>query len=82
MAERQLELYEGTTDFDYYYGLAAIDAGELSKEIFALQRVLYRYPDFVAAELELARGYYLLGQNNLARDHFDRCSSKIRRIRS
>lgn len=65
-----IEAEEGELNFDYYYGMAAIDAGEVSRGVFALERVLYLKPNFQAAQLELARGYFLLEQYDLAKQTF------------
>lgn len=61
---------EGTPDFDFFYGMAAIDTGKIAEGSFALERVLYSNPEFQTARLELARAYYLLEQYPLARRHF------------
>ena len=61
---------EGTPDFDFFYGMAAIDTGRIAEGTFALERVLYSNPKFQTARLELARAYYMLGQYPLARRHF------------
>jgi tetratricopeptide (TPR) repeat protein len=66
----QLEEWEGDAEFDYHYGMAAVDAGYLSRGIFALERVLYQQPNNRAAELEIARAYYMLEHYPLARQYF------------
>lgn len=63
---------EGDLDFDFYYGLAAIETGNLSEGVFALERVVMRRPGAQRARLELARGYYLMGEYERANHHFDR----------
>jgi len=65
-----VEEQEGELNFDYYYGMAAIDAGEVSRGVFALERVLYLKPGMQSAQLELARGYFLLEQYALAKELF------------
>ncbi|MBA3581256.1 MAG: DUF560 domain-containing protein [Gammaproteobacteria bacterium] len=62
---------EGDPSFDYYYGMAAIDIGKASEGVFALERVLIYKPDFHAARLEVARGYFLLEEFERARQEFD-----------
>lgn len=57
-----IETFEGDPAFDLQYGTAAIDSGEVSEGVFALERVLFLEPNNAIATLELARGYYLLGQ--------------------
>ena len=68
--EHRAEL-EGELQFDLLYGRAAVNAGELSEGIFALERVVMRRPGFAQARLELARAYYLSGEDIRARHHFD-----------
>lgn len=68
--EHRAEL-EGELGFDLLYGRAAVNAGELSEGIFALERVVMRRPGFAQARLELARAYYLSGEDIRARHHFD-----------
>ncbi|GAA5317324.1 MAG: hypothetical protein AseanaTS_25290 [Candidatus Pelagadaptatus aseana] len=70
LGQKNLDVWEGTPDFDYYYGMAAIDAGYVAEGSFALERVLYQAPNFQAAKLELARAYYLMKQYPLAKRHF------------
>ncbi|MEF8793662.1 tetratricopeptide repeat protein [Thiohalorhabdus sp.] len=61
---------EGRTRFDFYYGVAAIEAGHVAEGVFALERVLMRQPGHDRARLELARGYFLLGEDPRAREAF------------
>jgi hypothetical protein len=61
---------EGRLRFDLYYGIAAIDAGYVAEGVFALERVLMRRPGLDRARLELARGYFLLGEDRRARTEF------------
>lgn len=62
---------EGDPSFDYYYGIAAIDTGNVSQGVFALERVLAVQPDNHAARLELARGYFILEEYARARHEFE-----------
>lgn len=51
----------GDPDFDYALGVAALDAGHLSRAIFALERVLAVQPDHGPARAELGRAYLAAG---------------------
>ena len=62
---------EGNPQFDFYYGIAAIDTGNASQGVFALERVLAVQPDNHAARLELARGYFILEEYARAREEFE-----------
>ena len=71
LGQDQLREREGNPRFDFYYGVAAIDSGHVNEGIFALQRVLFNHPDNDRARLELARGYYRLGEDARARREFE-----------
>lgn len=62
--------YEGRVRFDFHYGVAAIGAGHVAEGVFALERVLMARPGLDRARLELARGYFLLGEDRRARREF------------
>jgi tetratricopeptide (TPR) repeat protein len=70
-----LEPYEfdfaGKLDFDYWYGVAALESARPDKATLALERALAVNPDFVAARLDLARAYFALGDLERARTEFD-----------
>jgi tetratricopeptide (TPR) repeat protein len=71
-ASELLAQWEGDPDFDLQYGIAAIDSGHLSEGVFALERVLLLRPNDHQARLELARGYFLLEEDDRAREEFER----------
>lgn len=71
-ASRYLGEMEGDGNFDYLYGVAAIDAGHASQGVFALERVLIQFPDDQVARLELARGYFILEEYARARQEFEK----------
>lgn len=60
----------GTPAFDFYYGIAALDAGAAGDGVLALERYLLSYPDNRSARYQLARGYFMLGEDQRARDEF------------
>lgn len=60
----------GKPEFDYYYGIAAIDAGAAGEGVLALERYLLNNPSSISAQLELGRGYFALGDNIRAREMF------------
>lgn len=61
----------GNPAFDFYFGVAAIDAGHAGEGVLALERYVANFPDNAAARLELGRGYFVLGDNARAREEFD-----------
>ena len=72
------------TDILFLLGLAAIEISErlditeadrealLADAITALRTILIDRPDLVRVRLELARAFFLKGDDGLARDHFER----------
>jgi Flp pilus assembly protein TadD len=61
----------GEPQFDYLLGIAAIDSGELTRGVFALERVLAVNPNHPQARAEIARAYFLMGENKTARPEFE-----------
>lgn len=62
--------YAGTFKYDYLLGTLAIDAGRPLDAVFALERVIDQRPDFAPARAELARAYFLIGENEAAKVEF------------
>ena len=62
----------GVDAFDYLYGVASLDSRNPGDAIFSLQRLVARSPDFAGARLELARAYFDIGDNELAKVEFGR----------
>ncbi|MBU0753123.1 MAG: hypothetical protein KJ787_02405 [Gammaproteobacteria bacterium] len=60
----------GNPVFDFFYGIAAIDAGHAGEGVLALERYLLSFPDNRSARFQLARGYYVLGEDQRAREEF------------
>jgi hypothetical protein len=61
----------GNPAFDFFFGVAAIDAGHAGEGVLALERYVVNFPDNLEARLELARGYFVLGEDSRAREEFD-----------
>ena len=61
----------GDPAFDFYYGIAAIESGRAGDGVLALERYLLNFPENISARLQLARGYYLLGEDARAREEFE-----------
>ena len=57
----------GKPEFDFYFGVAAVDTGHAGEGVLALERYIIRFPDNDRARLELARGYFVLGEMVRAR---------------
>lgn len=61
----------GEPDFDYHFGIAATDSGHSGEGLLALERCLVLMPGNLAARAELARAYFVLGEDQRAREEFD-----------
>jgi tetratricopeptide (TPR) repeat protein len=66
----------GKPDFDFWYGVAAVDSGHAGEGVLALERYIVRFPDNDRARLELARAYFVLGELVRAREEFDAVSRR------
>ncbi|MEJ0040207.1 MAG: tetratricopeptide repeat protein [Gammaproteobacteria bacterium] len=62
--------FAGTPEFDYLFGIAALDTHRAKEAAFALQRVVAEQPDFLGARMDLARAQLELGQRSPAREQF------------
>ena len=65
----------GNERFDYAFGVAAIDSGRVSLGVLSLERVLLANPSDDLVRLELARGYFNLGEYQRAKDEFEEVKS-------
>ena len=65
------ERLAGDPIYDYFFGVAAIDSGRASLGVLALERVLLDNPGNDLARLELARGYFVVGDYERAREEFE-----------
>ena len=61
----------GNPAFDFYFGIAAIDSGHAGEGVLALERYVLTFPDNLSARLQLARGYFALGEDARAREEFE-----------
>lgn len=61
----------GDVEYDYLLGVAAIDAQQYTRAVFALERVLAMRPNHPQARAEIARAYFLMGENKAARQEFE-----------
>ncbi|RZL33889.1 MAG: tetratricopeptide repeat protein, partial [Rubrivivax sp.] len=58
----------GDVRFDYLLGVAALDAGHVTRAIFALERVVQQHPQDTLARAELGRAYLAAGETETARE--------------
>lgn len=67
----QLEQRAGDPEYDLLLGIAAVDSGQPTQAVFALERVLAIDPNNQRARLELARAYFEAGENEASREEFN-----------
>lgn len=60
----------GIPVFDFHFGVAAVDSGHAGEGVLALERYVVNFPGNRQARLELARGYFVLGEDLRAREEF------------
>lgn len=66
----------GDPAFDYALGIAALDSGNTTRAIFALERVLAVNPNHAQARAEIARAYFLAGEAQAAKREFETVQSQ------
>lgn len=60
----------GNEAFDYLYGVAALDSGNIEVAITAFERVLAVRPNHAGAQMDLSRAYFAAGAFDLAEAGF------------
>ena len=60
----------GVANFDYLFGLSALDSGNELDAVFALERLVDLNPEHGPARAELARAYLALGETDDAKAEF------------
>lgn len=60
----------GEIEYDYLFGVAALDSGEPRQSIFVFQRLIMIDPNFAGARMELARAYFEIGEYDQAKSEF------------
>ena len=66
----------GDSEFDYLYGLAALENSQMGEAMFALQRAIELDPGYAAARMELARAHFQTGDLPEAKRQFDILASQ------
>ncbi|MFQ5756256.1 MAG: tetratricopeptide repeat protein, partial [Acidiferrobacterales bacterium] len=61
----------GDPEFDFSFALAAMQVGHPERAVFALERVLFLFPENDRVRLELARAQFMLGNFAEARTQFE-----------
>jgi outer membrane protein len=61
----------GDPEYDYLLGIAALDAGDPERAVFALERVLAMQPENLQARAEIGRAYLAMGEREAAKREFE-----------
>ncbi len=71
LSKQLMNEHEGEPEFDFLYGLAALETGKPNDAVFAFERITYTYQDQLRVKLELARAYYQINNFQAARQLFN-----------
>lgn len=71
LLEPQESARAGDPAYDFLLGLAALEVGQNTRAVFALERVLAMEPNNVRARAEIGRAYLALGEVETARQEFE-----------
>ena len=71
LLEPQESARAGEVGYDLLLGLAALDVGQNTRAVFALERVLAMEPNNARARTEIARAYLALGEASRARNELE-----------
>ena len=61
----------GDVSYDLIFGITAVEAGQNTRAVFALERVLALEPNNSRARAEIARAYLAMGETAAARQEFE-----------
>jgi len=62
--------HSGEVEFDYMLGLAAVESGQVTRGVFALERVLAQQPNHINARAEIAKAHFKLGEVSTSKAEF------------
>ena len=61
----------GDVDYDYLFGVAGVESGNVSRGAFALERVLALDPSNKDARAEMAKAHFILGEIDASKLEFN-----------
>ena len=61
----------GDMQYDYLFGVAGVESGNVTRGAFALERVLAVEPNHQDARAEMAKAHFLLGEKEAAKQEFN-----------
>lgn len=63
--------YAGDVNYDYLFGISAVESKNVTRGAFALERVLAQEPNHKNARAEMAKAHFLLGETEASKAEFD-----------
>lgn len=60
----------GDVNYDYLFGVAAVESGNVTRGVFALERVLATNPNHLDARAVIAKAYFKLGESETSKAEF------------
>lgn len=60
----------GEPEFDFYFGIAALETGHSAEAVLALERFTLRFPENLSARFHLGRAYFAAGEDDAAEREF------------
>lgn len=63
--------HAGEVNYDYLFGVSAVESGNVSRGVFALERVLAISPEHRDARAEMAKAHYMLGERDASKAEFN-----------
>lgn len=63
--------HAGEVNYDYLLGVSAVESGNVSRGVFALERVLAISPEHKDARAEMAKAHYMLGERDASKAEFN-----------
>ena len=63
--------HAGEVNYDYLLGVSAVESGNVSRGVFALERVLAISPEHKDARAEMAKAHYMLGERDASKEEFN-----------
>ena len=67
----------GDPEFDFYFGIAALETDHAAEAILALERYTLRFPDNTLARFQLARAYFAAGEDDAAKAEFTAIRDRV-----
>lgn len=68
--------FSGNAEVDFVFGFSGVEAGDVTRGVFALERVLAQNPNNQQARAEIAKAHFKLGENDSAKEELNNLLSQ------